>query len=266
MWSGVVLYSNFLFFFGILGKSWNEKESSHKKSYIDLFIYVFFKKKIVSKKCFSYVDELLFRLSLLNKGIVLVLISCATVNCFLIIVMGALSLSVSLSILHNYQLLQVLFTKTKKPSNLQRLHCVQVSPRAHRWLEMGKVLQEMKIENWKKKMKKMKKMNWAKELLLFFRILSVLGEFSLLTRCLCTLRWVRYSSRFSPSMSPLAVSSYPSVPLLYFLCAANFLKHYRARTSLFSLFSSILRPPSFSSFYTYQFPSFPPPPFVHNGC
>lgn len=127
---GLFFIATSFFFFGILGKSWNEKESSHKKSYIDLFIYVFFKKKIVSKKYFSYVDELLFRLSLLNKGIVLVLISCATVNCFLIIVMGALS--VSLSSLHNYQLLQVLFTKTKKPSNLQRLHCVQVSPRAHR--------------------------------------------------------------------------------------------------------------------------------------
>lgn len=149
----------------------------------------------------------------LIRELSLVLISCATVNCFLIIVMGALS--VSLSSLHNYQLLQVLLTKTKKPSNLQRLHCVQVSPRAHRWLEMGKVLQEMKIENWKKKMKKMKKMNWAIELLLFFRILSVLGEFSLLTRCLCTLRWVRYSSRFSPSMSPLAVSSYPTFRSLF---------------------------------------------------
>lgn len=77
----------------------------------------FLKKKIVSKKCFPYVDELLFRLSLLNKGIVLVLISCATVNCFLIIVMGALS--VSLSILHNYQLLQVLFTKQKSPQTFK---------------------------------------------------------------------------------------------------------------------------------------------------
>lgn len=138
-----------------------------------MFIYVFFKKKIVSKKCFSYVDELLFRLSLLNKGIVLVLISCATVNCFLIIVMGALS--VSLSILHNYQLLQVLFTKTKKPSNLQRLHCVQVSPRAHRWLEMGKVLQEMKIE---KKDEKDEKDELSKRVVIVFpNSLSFRGVF-----------------------------------------------------------------------------------------
>lgn len=82
---------------------------------------MFFLKKIVSKKCFSYVDELLFRLSLLNKGIVLVLISCATVNCFLIIVMGALSLSVSLSLFYtitNYYKFFLQKQKALKPSKV----------------------------------------------------------------------------------------------------------------------------------------------------
>lgn len=201
-------------------------------------------------------DELLFRLSLLNKGIVLVLISCATVNCFLIIVMGALSLSVSLSFLHNYQLLQVLFTKTKKPSNLQRLHCVQVSPRAHRWLEMGKVLQEMKIE---KKDEKDEKDELSKRVVIVFpNSLSFRGVFPP-TRCLCTLRWVRYSSRFSPSMSPLAVSSYPSVPLLYFLCAANFLNIIGPEHpySLFSLPFCVHLPSRLSTLTTSH--PFPPP-------